>query len=413
MLLSILLALMTLTGRVVDASGEGVGYATVYLQQRPIVGTATNMQGFFTLDVEEDALQDSLVVSFVGYERLTLPVHLWQQASAPQEFVLREQPIALTEMVVSAKASRQKNKRKQMAQLLYKVYNRMLYDFPTQPVEYHMVSDVKMDSQDTPWAMEQMVAKVVEIPDSKVDGHDSIQFAAEYCKRFFQQSIRRRADTILAGTTLNPRMRTPAVEMDSGVVVHKGLWAFVNPKFFMRETMENVKKWSVSKENEQLTVLTYTESHNYLGIFKYEYRQHYIIDSDTYHLHRFFQEGNVTFNIPFGYKLRKDDLELLNLINMDESEIDKFRISKVLAHGEINTIYRYVNGLCTKHETNMHVTATIRGSRQSIIRGQKHGEIPVNIQATQHVTNVRTSGVLPMKKNEMSKRVPRQLVPIY
>lgn len=411
MLLTILLSILSLTGRVVDTSGEGICYATVYMQNNPIVGSATNLQGYFSLEAEVQPT-DSVVISYVGFERLMISAH--DMAMSPEQvYVLREQPIALTEMVVSAKASKQKNKRKQMAQLLYKVYNRMLYDFPVNPVEYHIVSDVKMDSQDTPWGMEQMIARVVELPDSRVDGHDSVQFAAEYCKRFFQQSIRNRADTILADNSLSKKVRQPAVEMDSGVVVHKGLWAFINPKFYMRETMEDVKKWSVSKENEQLTVLTYTLSKNFLGIFKFEVKQHYIVDSETYHLRRFFQEGDVAINIPFGYKLSESDLDLLNLINMDDQEISKFRIRNVLAHVEVNTIYQYVSGLCLKHESNMHVKATIRGSRKSIVRGQKNGEIPIDIQATQHVTSVKTNGVKPMTKGEMTKRVKRENVAVY
>lgn len=436
LLSSILLTLSLLAGRVVDTSNQGIGYATVYLQSNPIVGTATGNDGSFSLEADISP-RDSIVISFIGYEKkvvvatsllaenqpnteMELVHHKESNGSATGEslnfnglVVLREQPIALNEMVVSAKASKQKNKRKEMAQLLYRAYNRMLYDLPSDPVSYHVVSDVKMDAQDTPWAMEQMIATIVELPDSKVDGHDSIQFAGEYCKRFLQQTIRNRADTILAGSKLDPRLRKPAVEMDSGVVVHRSLWAFANPKYMMRETMEKVRNWSVSRENERFTVLTYTDSHNYLGIFKYQIQQHYILDSETLRLCRFVQEAGGTINIPFGYKLSSADLEIFNLINMNQQEIDKFRVRSATMHIEMNTIYQNVNGLVVKKENNLHTTALIQGTRRSVINGEKAGSIPIDVKATQLATSVTTKGVSPLTKSQMPKRVPRTLVPIY
>ena len=52
-------------GRVVDIDGHGIGYATVYPEEDPIAGAATNDQGFFhfSTDLPETS---TVVVSFIG-----------------------------------------------------------------------------------------------------------------------------------------------------------------------------------------------------------------------------------------------------------------------------------------------------------------------------------------------------------
>ena len=138
-------------GKVVDSQGEPIGFATVYLEQNPMIGTATNNDGVFTFEAEvPDYYQ--LVVSFIGYQKQLLPLAMFLD-SLPV-VVLKEQPIELEETVVMAKASKQKNRRKAMAQLLYKVYNRMQYDFSDATYSVKLVSDVRMESEDQPWGME-------------------------------------------------------------------------------------------------------------------------------------------------------------------------------------------------------------------------------------------------------------------
>ena len=104
-------------GRVVDMDGKGIGYATVYPEADPVAGAATNDQGFFHFRTD---LPDTstVVVSFIGYEKQVLPLRVFTPSDSAV-VVLREQPIALEETVVAAKANKQKNKRKQRATPLH------------------------------------------------------------------------------------------------------------------------------------------------------------------------------------------------------------------------------------------------------------------------------------------------------
>ena len=388
-------------GKVVDSQGEPIGFATVYLEQNPMIGTATNNEGVFTFEAEvPDYYQ--LVVSFIGYQKQLLPLAMFLD-SLPV-VVLKEQPIELEETVVMAKASKQKNRRKAMAQLLYKVYNRMQYDFSDATYSVKLVSDVRMESENQPWGMEQMIATVVNLPGEGREGKDSVQFVGENCKRFFQQTIRNRADTILSGDWMEDKLRKMANEVDSGVMVHQSLWSVGNIRYDFEQSMNDLKHWSVSRESENETVLTHVEKKNFLGIFKYEFKRHYIVDSESYSVLRFSEQMTMAVNIPFGYKLKKEELELLNLLNMSETDIAKFRLKKANAEIHLNTLYRKVDGHLYPAEKNLHTTAELIGTKEMVI--------PIAIWATQHVSAIEPNAQ-PLPKTRLTSRIKREIVSIY
>ncbi len=396
------------TGRVVDEKGQGIGYATVYPEADPVAGAATNNDGTFTINTDLPE-SSTLIISFIGYEKQTLPLQVFAlNATDTATVTLHEQPIALEETVVAAKASKQRNKRKQMAALLHAVYVRMEQDFSDDPARYHIVSDVRMDSEGEAWGMEQMIASVVILPEAAKDNRDSLQFAGEYCKRFFQPTIRALADTILAGDGLeriDKDMRKAANAVDSGVVVHRSLFALGNIRYDFEKWVGDVRNWTVSNESEGETILTHIEKHNYLGIVKYSVTRHYIIDSETLSVRRFSEYGEGQVNIPFGMRLNKDQLQILNLFNMDDRQIEKFRLRKMNAKVQMNTIYQQRNGHIYILEKNLHSDAKIIGTKQM--------EIPVQVSATQRVTSLQTEQVQLMKRTEMTHRIKRQIVEIY
>lgn len=403
-------------GRIVDEQGRGIGYATVYPKTNPVAGTATNMDGYFTFESDIADWED-LIVSFIGYEKRVVPMAYFEIEEPGQEvqtMVLKEQPIALEETVIATKPSRQKNKRKKMAALLSQVYNRMNEDFSHSPARYRVVSDVRMDSEGEAWGMEQMIAQIVVLPEQGREGRDSIQVHGENCKRYFRQEIRQKADTILASDLLDnfdkkkkDRMdyRKAAQAVDSGVVVHRSLWSVGNALYDLRKEMDNVKSWSVSNESEGETVLTYKEHHNFLGIFKMDFIRNFILDSETLSLRRFSEHAEFWINIPFGVKLNSDQLQLLNLLNMSDTDIEKFRLKKAHAKISLNTIYQWKDEHIYMLEKNLTTDAELLGTKKK--------EVPIQIRATQRVTSLQTEGVKPMTKSELTHRLQREIVEIY
>ena len=408
------------TGKVVDEKGQPISYATVYPEVAPELGTATNNDGIFRFEANLPA-SSPVVVSFIGFEKVEVTgdrLRVKGDASL-QVIVLKEQPIALQET--------QRNKRKQMATLLHAVYVQLEKEFPDEPAQYQVVSDVRMTSGEAQtghaavWGMEQMIANIIVLPEAAKGGRDSVQFQGRFCKRFFDARKRAQADSILAGQTLErlekaqkdvPKgtpqnyMRRAANAVDSGVVVHEALFAIGNMRYDFQETMNDIKHWSVSNESEGETVLTHTQKvSKYLGCFKMTFQRHYIIDSRTYSVRRFSEHAEVKVVIPFGIKLNSDQLQMLNLVNMDEEQINKFRLKRLRGAVDLNTIYQRRNGLVYTQEKNMILNAFIVGSKKT--------EIPIHIQATQRVTDLQTEGVKALKKHQLTRRVRREIVEIY
>ena len=118
----------TYEGRVTDINGQAIPYATVYPETQPELGTATNNDGHFSFNaILTD--ESTIIISFIGYEKKTIKAGLLTNNDSIPTIILKEQPIALEETVVAAKASKQRNKRKQMAALLHSVYVQLEKEF--------------------------------------------------------------------------------------------------------------------------------------------------------------------------------------------------------------------------------------------------------------------------------------------
>ena len=411
-----------------DQNGEPIPYATVYPEIAPEWGTATNNDGFFRF--EANLTKDSrIIVSCIGYEKKTVLAESLYSVSpedGPYSVILKEQPIALEETVVAAKKSKQRNKRKQMAELLHAVYVKLEEQFPDDNAQYQVVSDVRMLSDGSTWGMEQMIANIVVLPERAKEGRDSVQFQGRFCKRFFDARKRAQADSILASDALErmeqkaaPKghpanmLRKAANAVDSGVVVHRALFGIGNMRYDFEQAMTDTRHWTVSNESEGETVLTHTQSvSRYLGCFKMTFQRHYIVDSRTYEVRRFSEHAEVKVFIPFGIKLNADQLQMLNLVNMSENSIEKFRLKRLRGTVDLNTIYqrRPVTSVSSAErvyilEKNMICDAHILGSKKA--------EIPLIIKATQRVTDLKTENVKPLSPSQITRRVRREIVEIY
>ena len=306
-----------------------------------------------------------------------------------------------------------------MAALLHAVYVKLEEQFPDNNAQYRVVSDARMLSDGSTWGMEQMIANIVVLPEQAREGRDSVQFQGRFCKRFFDARKRAQADSILASDALErmeqksaPKgapanmLRKAANAVDSGVVVHRALFAIGNMRYDFEQAMSDTKHWTVSNESEGETVLTHTQSvSKYLGCFKMTFQRHYIVDSRTYEVRRFSEHAEVKVFIPFGIKLNADQLQMLNLVNMSESSIEKFRLKRLRGTVDLNTIYQRKDGHVYILEKNMICDAHILGSKKA--------EIPLVIKATQRVTDLQTENIQPLSPSQITRRVKRKIVEIY
>lgn len=167
--------------------------------------------------------------------------------------------------------------------------------------------------------------------------------------------------------------------------------------------MKDLGHWSVSNESEDETILTHKQTViRYLGCFQMTFQRHYILDSRTLSVKRFAEHADVKVTIPFGMKLNAEQLQLLNLLNMNEQKIQKFRLKRLQSSVDLNTIYQRRDDRLYILEKNMIMDARIEGAKNTVL--------PLHIKATQRVTDLQTQDVSPLRPNQITRRVPREIV---
>lgn len=405
-------AAVVYVGRVTDESGAGLMYATVYLQDNPVIGTATNADGFFSLSIPDSIIPSlatqvahqsiNIVFSCIGYQTTSYQLPSAQNTDSVL-VTLPEQPILLTTTTVEAKKTHQ-SKRKKMATLLHEVYVRLEEESPKQPVRYQVVSDLKMEAKSSSWGMEQMIASVIQIPSADVTQPDSIQFFGECCKRYCNPLVRQHADNLLSGESDKTRQRI-AQSIDSGTIVHRELWKMSQlDKADLLDLSDELARWKMSQPDNQHLLLTYARRRNLLGIVKATELHSLLVDNSA-SLQTSVQDVHVQLFLPFSIRIKDQDLGWLNLLNMDDERIEKFKLKKGDLTIHFETRYIHQDGILLPQEKIMHV--------QGVLEDNKKHQLPCELWGSQHITTMQTEGVTPIKKYKKGMKVERLTVPIY
>ena len=389
-LLSIQLILSnTYVGVVKDQQDVPISYASIYLKEHPEIGTITDSLGRFNISVQ-NAGKGTLMCSFLGYKMQQLPLAKFQPTDT-LFIILEEQPIPLENVVVEAPVKKKSNRKKLMQQLLQDVYERMLIDFPDDPIDYSVVSDVTAYADDKVLLFEEMIGHVLELgPDTTKKGKELVQFKGDLCKRYFSETIMQMPDSIMAMS-------------DSTARVHRMLWGG-DLKSAFRGSKDEVKRWKVSKENQNQFVLTYSEKKNYLGIFSYDIAIHYIINSRTYSIMKVSENVQLKVNIPFGYKLNTEEVEMFNTLLLGRDNLKKLRIKGGDMNLQRNVIYKLTPDRSIVQEKNMVVNATIKGSQKTNVK--------IRSTATVQVNKHTTKGVKPYSKKQLKTPPPVHILPV-
>ncbi len=390
-------------GKVIGSNGENLMYATVYIQQEPEKGTATNAEGCFTLTTSLDT-SATVIASYVGYEKAVFPLSRFEKSKDSLLVItLAEQPIALQETVVKEKNTK-RSRRKLLAQILRSTYLKLLQDLPDSTTAYSIVSDVRLDAQDQPWGMEQMIATVIEQPLGGYNGKDSIQLIAEYCKRYCSPEVRQQLDNIRQNEKDKNRKHL-AQTIDSGTGVHRGLWHMRLDPDHLLDTSNELKRWKTSVENGEQCVLTYTRKYDFMGMFKAAFTENLIINTADYTLKAYTVDMQMSFYLLFSYKMKGTLLDWINLFNINGTDFEKFKLRKGEMQAKVSTIYELKDGILIPREKNLESTGFVQDT--------KGNRVPISLKATQMVTDVKTTGIRLKKDYKKSAPVKREYVGIY
>ena len=396
----------TVTGKVYDEQGLPVPYASVYLREHPTIGTVTDRNGTFELDLENHR-NSHVEISFLGYALESRNAVKYLTDS--MIIYLREQPITLEQLVKTQKALKTKRqKRKSMEQLLKQVSARLDIDFPDNPIKYRVVSDVKLYSENELMVFEQLIGHVVEMPNLKYgaktkETKDTIQFYGELAKRYFDRDAENKyhnASIPKVKKKNQARLNSFVARVDSGTVVHRFLWGG-NVKHYFRRFAEHPKRWSLSRENNTRSVLAYNETHNFLGIFKVDLLVNYTIDNATCQLIGIAEKIKVNVNIPFGYKLDQDMLSWLNIVNLNSESIEKFRLKYIDVDIVRNELFNVSDTEPSAvSERNFKAAITMKDTKDKAVNMKSNGTVKV--------VSVQRENVKPYSAKQLSRPVPRQ-----
>ena len=386
-----------LSGHVVDSLRQPIPYASVFLQNNPQIGTITDDNGFFVLpDYVQD---DHLVITSIGYEKFTLSTNKIS-GTKPIRIVLKEQPLMLNTVVVSAKGSK-RQQRKLLKQLLADIYKQMQIDFPENARNYRIVSDVSVYNEDKVVAFDEMVGNIVELPYLKnARKQDSLQIKADFTRYYINQNTAdglRNFDQDLLKR--KEKRQLQKIDFEKSEPIHRMLWALDIKKLF-GDIYKETGNWSISERDALSQLLTYTKTITLPGIVSATMKLHLSVDAHN-HVQRLSQSITLWANIPFGYKLSDAQVAALNLvlINDGAGNFDKYRLKTANGKVERNVFFTQQDGQVVVSEKNW--AANVHGA-------DKNGQtIAFNQKASCQVLSVETKNVRPYSKKALATKAPR------
>lgn len=378
----------TVQGIVYDGASRPFPFVSVYLKSNPYIGTSSGEDGTFLLHLEKGktVAADVLVFSFIGYKTVEQPIG---NLNPDYNLVIKlmEQPILLEGAAVTAKVSRKTSKAAKLS-FLEKFRKQLEVDFPKINRNYYVVSEADVRKGKELLISNEMIGNIYEYPQGGKHGGDSIRIVQESIKNFTNQQIKEgierylekaRADSLAAALgnatrkakkqvdksiSSSVRAMTKSAEMDKrSIQLHKLLWYSDIRAMLKNMDFKDLNNWEITYPDNN-TMLTYREKKGFLGIVKMVRTVHFILDSYTYGVERLSESIVAELNIPFGYKLRPEQLELLNIVNIGGTDIDKFRLRHVNMDLKRNVFYKPAENGKLADEKNLDAGFSIENNKK-------------------------------------------------
>ena len=385
----------TINGKVTD-NGAAVPYTSVYVKENPQNGTISDLKGVFTLD--DVKAGQTLVVSFIGYR--TMDIKLKKAPKDTLRIKLVEQPILLQEASVNSKNKKLSHK-KQMKLMISDVRRQMERDFPDSTnVLYNVNSNYGVYHSTEAVAIEDLGGDIVEMTGRMNGKKDFIQLHINWITRYRDAHTQRNYERL--DSTLKKSTNAKLVHYaDSSRWVHKFLWGSGIKSGFDRFS-DHPNRWDV-EERDSVVVFSYTESRNYIGIVKGNLVLSFFLDPITYRVLKQSQQLQVDVNIPFGYKLTKEQIQMLNTIVIGV-QFDKYRVKRAHVDIKRNILYTsYPDDRYGVKEKNVITNIHIEDRRR---------KKPIDFKQTGSIkVNSAQFGVRPFTKAEEMARYPLTLKP--
>lgn len=383
-------------GRVVNSKGTGLSYVSLYLKHYPEVGTITDINGRFSLEVP--SMRDSLIVTLVGYE--TVFINLSKiNADKSLRITMKDQPVILNEVVVhvqkdSKKKKSKKEERAEIQAFLQKVYAQIVKDFPNVNVRHRVVSDLTATSDGKVVLFDEWIGDILEIRNYK-NWDDSVQMKMELNKRYFNKEVKNSIESYDPNDySKRDRRHVDKVDVNSlkQIQPHRIAWELDVQKLFYRY-MSDVKHWTMVEKDANTVVLTLTLTNKLPGIYKLVRKLVYAVDKNTYSIKTLSERVSAEVSIPFGYKLSSSELAILNAFVLDHEGFEKYRLKGFKGTTCRNNIYH--------RQDNQLVVAEKNFTADGYIVDNKDNKLVFGTKVKTKVLSVETKGVKPFSASEL------------
>ena len=359
----------TLVGTVLDEDGDPLPYASVYVRNNPIGGTMTDENGEYVLEIgSTTASTDEVVFSFIGYRTEEISV----EAIIPDSnFVvtLVEQPVMLEGAIVNAKISK-KESLKLKREALEKFVEQLRKDFPKRTAEYPVFSMYNGSQDSRQLIHHEVIGVMSEYPIDNRYGGDSIALVVKSVKEFTTEEAKIAYDMFneITDDRLNSKKKkkkkiklsyTKRDLDDQALRMHRFLWGGPTGSLIDMLNIKKPAKWDYTMIGDD-AVLTFTEKENYMGIVKGELQLHFYVDPVTFQIHKIAQSLSGELHIPFGYKLKDDELEFINALQFGHDTLDRYRVRHAYIDVLRNVFFRRTSeGNVVIREKNLEVLGDI------------------------------------------------------
>lgn len=360
----------TAIGFVIDEDGEPIPYASVYVKNDPIGGTMTDLDGRYELQFDSFSKgDDEVVFSFIGYRTEIFSI---SEITSDSVFYVQlvEQPIMLEGATVMAKISR-KESVKLKKEALKKFVEQMREDFPKRTAEYPVFSMYNGSQDSRQLIHHEIVGTIFEYPIDNRYGGDSVALVVKSVKEFTTEEAKVAYDKFneMADDRINSNKNKKKKKNklsytkrdldDQSLRMHRFLWGGPTGSLIDLLNVKKPAKWDYTMIGDD-AVLIYTEKENYMGIVKGELQLHFYIDPVTFQISKIAQSLSGELHIPFGYKLKDDELEFINALQFGHDTLDRYRVRHAYVDVLRNVFFRRTkDGNVVVREKNLEVRGDI------------------------------------------------------
>ena len=360
----------TAIGFVIDEDGEPIPYASVYVKNDPIGGTMTDLDGRYELQFDSFSKgDDEVVFSFIGYRTEIFSI---SEITSDSVFYVKlvEQPIMLEGATVMAKISR-KESVKLKKEALKKFVEQMREDFPKRTAEYPVFSMYNGSQDSRQLIHHEIVGTIFEYPIDNRYGGDSVALVVKSVKEFTTEEAKVAYDKFneMADDRINSKKNKKKKKNklsytkrdldDQSLRMHRFLWGGPTGSLIDLLNVKKPAKWDYTMIGDD-AVLIYKEKENYMGIVKGELQLHFYIDPVTFQISKIAQSLSGELHIPFGYKLKDDELEFINALQFGHDTLDRYRVRHAYVDVLRNVFFRRTkDGNVVVREKNLEVRGDI------------------------------------------------------